>query len=615
MNVELCSQWTVGEWPVTKPMPKPNHEGLILSSSGAGGVVMKNESPQAATLSPSKNELLLLDGLKLKQGSKHLAMVSGSSEERVRSWEVSEPARTLNYDGAHAQREVEHMEVDRVKEKTSNDTHKRPPEHSHQSLLQKQQRFPPSYYQSPVRKQDQQDHHEARIRKNVPASLVLSSNSPSSSPALRETLNSASPTLRGSPVALKTPEIRLTKMNSSPLANPIPRQLQFPPPATQQHTQPQSLAPSSNSPVLQHNTTPPRPQHVVPTHMHSPPLQASGSSPYQNTTSRELLSSPQSTTTSPTPPYQTIVHLPNVKHSSVLPVNQMLAPLDQRGSTSPHQQARLSPRPNIARAHSPQMLYHPQSMLLGQQQTQALTQHQQAAQALTLQQQTAQPLTQQQALTQQQTQQQQTLTQHQQAAQALTQQQLLVQQQALAQQQNVLQHYSPQKLQHMHNISEQQHRQAMFQHQQQAYQQQMMLQQAQAQQQYLLQQATAQNHQQMLSHAPNMHLQSGMQQYYAVNPSAMPPTLHHSLGSPSSKQVHHINTLQRLSQEPNRSSLGMMSLPQRCIMPSMMAMNPYAGSAHQGQLLPNGSNMQRVSPNPSASPLRHYSPQAHMPGR
>ena len=601
MNVELCSQWTVGEWPVTKPMPKPNREGLILSSSGADGVVMKNESPQGATLSPSKNEVLLLDGLKLKQGSKHLAMASGSSE-RVRSWEVSESARTLNYDGAHVQREVEHMEVDRVKEKTSNDTHKRPPEHSHQSLLQKQQRFPPSYYQSPVQKQD---HHETRIRKNVPASLVLSSNSPSSSPALRENLNSASPTLRGSPVALKTPEIRLTKMNSSPLANPIPRQLQFPPPATQQHTQPQSLAPSSNSPVLQHNTTPPRPQHVVPTHMHSPPLQASGSSPYQNTTSRESLSSPQSTTTSPTPPHQTIVHLPNVKHSSVLPMNQMLAPLDQRGSTSPHQQARLSPRPNIARAHSPQMLYHPQSMLLGQQQPQALT----------LQQQTAQ------ALTQQQAQQQQTLTQHQQAAQtltqqqALTQQQLLVQQQALAQQQNVLQHYSPQKLQHMHNISEQQHRQAMFQHQQQAYQQQMMLQQAQAQQQYLLQQATAQNHQQMLSHAPNMHLQSGMQQYYAVNPSAMPPTLHHSLGSPSSKQVHHINTLQRLSQEPSRSSLGMMSLPQRCIMPSMMAMNPYAGTAHQGQLLPNGSNMQRVGPNPSASPLRHYSPQAHMPGR
>ena len=170
----------------------------------------------------------------------------------------------------------------------------------------------------------------------------------------------------------------------------------------------------------------------------------------------------------------------------------------------------------------------------------------------------------------------------------------------------------------MHNISEQQHRQAMFQHQQQAYQQQMMLQQAQAQQQYFLQQATMQNHQQMLSHAPNMHLQSGMHQYYAVNPSVMPPTLHHSLGSSPSKQVHHLshmNTLQRLSQEPNRSSLGMMSLPQRCIMPSMMAMNPYAGSPHQGQLLPNGSNIQRVSPNPSASPLRHYSPQSHMPGR
>ena len=328
---------------------------------------MKNGSPLAATLSPSRNEIPLLDGLKLKQGSKHLAMASGSPE-RVRSWEVSRSARTLNYDGAHAQRgeEVEHMEVDRVKNKTSNDTHKRPPEHSLQSPLQKQH-FPSSYYQSPVRKQD---HHETRIRKNVPASLVLSNNSPSSSPALRDTLNSASPTLkgsptlRGSPVALKTPEIRLTKMNSSPLANPISRQLQFPPPATQQHTQPQSLAPSSNSPVLQHNTTPPRPQHVVPTHMHPPPLQASGSSPYHNTTPRESLSSPQSTTTSPTPPCQTIVHSPNVKHSSVLPVNQMLAPLDQRGSTSPHQQARLSPRPTIVRAHSPQMLYHQQSLLL-----------------------------------------------------------------------------------------------------------------------------------------------------------------------------------------------------------------------------------------------------------
>ena len=129
---------------MTKPVPKPNHEGLILSTSGAGGVVMKNESPLAATLSPSKNEIPLLDGLKLKQGSKHLAMASGSPE-RVRSWEVPRSARTLNYDGAHAQRgeEIEHMEVDRVKEKTSHDTHKRPPEHSLQSPLQKQ-RFPSS---------------------------------------------------------------------------------------------------------------------------------------------------------------------------------------------------------------------------------------------------------------------------------------------------------------------------------------------------------------------------------------------------------------------------------------------------------------------------------------
>ena len=581
---------------MVKPISKPTREDPMLTSPSAN-VVVKGDSLPGATMSPRRSEVPLLDGLKMKRASVQLENIA-TTPERVRNCEVPQSARTLNYDGTHTRRseEAERVELGHVKEveRVNRVVHKRPSEHNlqSQSPLQKQQHLPTSNHRTPTRTRD---HHETStsIRKNAPASLSLR-NSSSSSPGWKDNpngANSASPTLRGSPVAMKTPEIHLTKVNgNSPFAS-SPRQLQFPPQlTTQQHTQSpvpkltteqHTHSPVPNAPDLQHTSPPqPQPQLIVPTQMQSSPIiAAAGGSPYQNMAS---LSSPQTIinpTVSPTPRHQTIVHSPNPNpHSPVPSGNQMQV---QRSSTSPHQQTKHSPRSPIVQSCSPQMLYH-------QQQEALLMRHQQQ------------------------------------------QQQLQQQAHALSQQQNVLQHYNPQTLQHMHSLSpsmseqqqqlqqQQLQQQRLFQQQQQAFQQQMMLQQAQAQQQYFLQQASMRNHQQaMLTHSP-MHLQAGMTQY-AVNPSAMPPALHHSFGSPS-KQVHgqphlgHMNVLQRLSQEPSRSSLCAMALPQGHSMAPVM--NSY-GSPYHGQsiqLLPNGSNMQGVNPNPSASPLRHYSPQGHMPG-
>ena len=193
-------------------------------------------------------------------------------------------------------------------------------------------------------------------------------------------------------------------------------------------------------------------------------------------------------------------------------------------------------------------------------------------------------------------------------------QQLALAQRAMGQSQ-----YSTQHLQQTVQPSfNEQQRQALLQQQmlhQQQQQRLMQLQQAQMQQaQQFMQQRSQPT--QVLSHSPgSAYLRTGMQQYYqTVNPQLLQQQQqqHHSAvgGGTTNKtqlphpQLTHINTLQRLGQESNRTSVGGPSNP-----PMMMSLNPYGNAYGEGiQLLPNGANFPAAlqQTNASVSPLRHF---------
>ena len=376
----------------------------------------------------------------------------------------------------------------------------------------------------------------------------------------RELQLGSSPTLNGSPVSLKTPELHLSRVDS-PIATASTRSLDIqrgsqelkhaqssqpaPPPEPQQQQplwnmqmQPTPVAQASAKENLQHAQSPPR----YPVHPDGSPVQHLGASP-----------------------------------SALSPQDHRGSPFQQR--TSPHQLSpnlqHQQPNPGIQmptlRHMSEQV---PQQMYLQQQQLQ-----------------------------QQQQQQQQALMQ--------------------AQQQAMLQHYSPQKLHQSHSpaglrASEQQQRQAQALLQHRALeQQQMMLQQAHAQQQYLMQQARMGNQQALLSHPPSVHSPS-VHSYYAANPGMHPHNVMLHAGSPSKQvpqhQAHlgsHINNLQRLAQEPSRTSLSPLGMSHGHIAaPPLRPMNPYSNPYAQ-----YGSNIQPGAPNPATGRLNHYNPHGVMPGR
>lgn len=644
-------QWTVGDWPVAKSPPptlQPVHDGP-QSSLEAPSELPGRRHPFFATPDDVKPDV----------------QMAGPSEHRKPCLEEDPNKQVLQYDGqarrlgdepANARESVKQREMDTsspvARKRLLTPTQRAPsPRHVH---------TPPRPQYSPVERTGESSRQKS---KNVPSELSLKSSQRSdlSSP-VRDSPNHDSLIFRGSPVSLKTPEIRLSKLDSpvrtqapSTSGAEVARQLsltsseqetpfgkkgtnifapvreQEPPPMaitkeprgspmdvsgrvqptapvpTIPHARTSTFQPShQESPLKLHPSVPLKPHPSTPP---PPYINSSGMdlSPYHHRAVPGMSYSPQTMlNTSPRQERSPHVQHPQDHQHQFSPRDlvghlqpeQLGSPLQQSSPPPPGPQTHLMPGPTSSYpAHVPQTPQFPGT----DQQT----------------------LLQQQLYSKQQQLQRQQMQQHhhqQQLQQLQHQQQLVAQQQMLAQrQQQMLQHYGPQKLQHSGGplrLTEQQQPQVLSQSQSAFQQQQHMLlaqQRAAAQQQYLYQQAVMRN--QMAGPRPL----GGMSQYY-LNPTA-------SMGQgdsgslPSSKpapqpqpKLMHISSLQRLSQEPNRSPLGLAPQGQPLVsqMPTLTRLgSPYArGGLQMTQPgLGEGAGI-AGSPSLGPGPLSHFNPHA-----
>ena len=513
----------MGEWPVSKPTPTRLRREDISDDD------------------PSKSS-------SVKSG---LPIADNKIKHKKPRGARKDPMKVLAYDVEfHRSQDEEPMEIQRIERLPSSP--------------QLERKHPPQLYGSPqpYHKQQQSpsrrhDTTPKRLARNTPPHLQLR-NSPSNC--------ANSLTFKGSPVALKTPELRLNRVESPVRSFSYEAHL-----GSQGSTRDSPVALKTPELRLNKVESPVRnfPYEAqlgsltanIPSSHGSP---QGGHSPAQVNLQRQItqqggISSPPNLQQhaaslmhlSPTPPQRASPH--HQARSS--PIHQFNPP--QLQLLEQQQQAQLSPTPSLDQRASPHHQarrspihqFNPSQLQLLEQQQQVQLQKQQQMQQHSF---------------------------------------LQMQQQAMLQQ-----HFgSPQKIHLAPSIEQQQQllqQQQQRQRQQQAFQQQQQLMVQQAHQQYLLQQAAMRNQPSMLSHN-----HSGMQQYYAPN-----PTLPHKQSPP---QLVHMNTLQRIAQEPSRTPLGMSQGPIFAQFGS-----PYSQNVHLVQSGPNTT---------PPGPLSHYNiPHGGMPGR